>query len=192
MTSLKYLRVHVGFSLVDISLESIAYPMTLPDLQELALRIYGPSALFWAWMSNLNASCLWYLYLEHHIPRGSLFDEEPVQQLGQAELASLQAAVHLPSLTHFHCELEPPLHSGHPKNLDMVAFMPAINTISKMTLFSWSGTRTFLKFLTFDCTFPQLQHVKFIGILNDPQEDVPKLKGTITRLCPSAIVTFEE
>ncbi|KAG8944198.1 hypothetical protein FRC03_002142 [Tulasnella sp. 419] len=197
MTALKYLRAELMFLLhpiTEIAMESIAYPVTLPNLQELSLRISGPSTAFWAWMINLNAPRLWHLFLQHYIPNlDDHNDEEQEQeQQGQAELAGLRTRIRLPSLTHFHCQLEPARWSGGSKNFDLIAFMPAIATVSHITLFSWSGTRTLLAFLTFNCTFPHLEHVKFLVDVDDPGEEERMLSEAIARLNPNATFTFED
>ncbi|KAG8944199.1 hypothetical protein FRC03_002143 [Tulasnella sp. 419] len=196
MTALKYLRVNICFILSgvdEISLESVAHPMALPNLQELGLRIFSPSTIFWAWLTSLNAPKLWHLFLRHFNTAVSPLDNEEWQeQQDQAELARLRSRIRFPSLTHFHCELEPPFWSGASKNFDIIALMPAITTISNLTLFSWSGTRTFLAFLTFDCTFPHLKHVKFLVDLDDPKEEGRVLSEAIARLNPNVTLTFED
>ncbi|KAG8916996.1 hypothetical protein FRC02_003421 [Tulasnella sp. 418] len=196
MTALKYLRVNICFILSgvdEISLESVAHPMALPNLQELGLRIFSPSTIFWAWLTSLNAPKLWHLFLRHFNTAVSPLDNEEWQeQQDQAELARLRSRIRFPSLTHFHCELEPPFWSGASKNFDIIALMPAITTISNLTLFSWSGTRTFLAFLTFDCTFPHLKYVKFLVDLDDPKEEGRVLSEAIARLNPNVTLTFED
>ncbi|KAG8911666.1 hypothetical protein FRC02_006474, partial [Tulasnella sp. 418] len=83
MTALKYLRAELMFLLhpiAEIAMESIAYPVTLPNLQELSLRISGPSTAFWAWIINLNAPRLWHLFLQHYIPNLDDHDDEEQEQ----------------------------------------------------------------------------------------------------------------
>ncbi|KAG8941064.1 hypothetical protein FRC03_004892 [Tulasnella sp. 419] len=87
-------------------IETSGCSMIHPDLQTLRLSICAPCSALRGWFRNIHAPRLSAVSIHHYASRtpGSDHWHEEQEQIGWA---TIKEAVHLPSLTQFHCSLGP-------------------------------------------------------------------------------------